>query len=389
MIKLNHKILLARLPFIASSHYICASGGNANDPFTIEATDKENKAEIKIVGYIGEWDRASSRDLETKVDALIAKGYNDAHIYINSKGGSTIEAVEIMNILRRFKGKLIAYGGSIVASAAGYIACECDEFRVAPNTQFMYHRPTGYFSGNFDEITSSLALLQNTEKDYIRTLSSKSKYSAKEIVANWTKGDQWLMGKEIVKDGFADKVMKKDVAISAKDVAMIEACGAPVVPKITVKSLNKNIVDKLELITALGLDANATDAEITAAVQKNKTDAKAFADGKAKREADAKVDADTKVNALVDDAIKAKKITADQKENYTILAKVNFEVTKATLDAMQVLEKPNPSDGGSSTEASQKDWSLKDYQEKDPEAFIALMDSDPEKADRLENEHYK
>lgn len=387
MKKLSHKILVGLIPFISASAYTITAGTD-EEPFIISAKVEKGRAKIKIVGYINEWSKASSRELEKQIDELIAKGHNDADIYMNSRGGSTIEAVEIMNVLRKFKGKLIAHGGAIVASAMSYIAVMCDEFHVAANTQFMYHRPSGFFGGNYDEITSSLVLLKNTEADYVDAYAAKSKLSKEEIIANWSKGDQWLMGKEIVSEGFADKLTKVEVPISAKDVTTIEACGAPVIPKITVKSLNQNKVERTELIASLGLNENATDADINAKIAQNKTDAEAFAKSKGDREAaEAKAQKD-KVNALVDAAIKDKKITADVKDNYIKLATADFESTEATLRALTAPEKPNPNTPNAHTDGRDK-WTFADYQSKDPEAYVALLESDPEAAAKLENEHYK
>ena len=379
---------MTNLPLIYASAHIEAK---MSEPFIVEASDSGNKAQLNIVGYIHEWSKASSRDLEAKVNDLIAKGYQDAHIYINSKGGSTLEAAEIFNTLRKFKGKLIATGGAIVASAAGYIATRCDEFHVAPNTQFMYHRPKATLSGNYDEIIAQNEMVKNTEADYIEKYAAKSNLTKAQIVKNWSKGDVWLMGKQIVSDGFADMMIKDEAKITAADAIMIEACGAPVNPKINFKNQKSNKVEKIQLIASLGLEPTATDAEIQAAITKNATDAKAFADLIAKNANDAIEKKKKDVSDFLNAAVASKKITADQVPNYTAMAEGNFDAVKATVDALPVVSKPSPEAAAASAgvDADRKDWTFAKYQEEDPEAFTALMESDPVAAEELVEKHYK
>ena len=50
------------------------------------------------------------------------------HIYINSPGGECFEANEIVNVIKRFPGKITGEGGALVASAATYIAINCTSF---------------------------------------------------------------------------------------------------------------------------------------------------------------------------------------------------------------------------------------------------------------------
>jgi len=382
------------LHLIKSFVAILADAQNGvKDPLniTVEAGDN-NIAQVRITGTIQEWSRASADEVEFQIADLVKGGYKDAHIHINTKGGSTLEAVSIVNTLRKgFTGKLIAVGGAIVASAGSYIACKCDEFIVAANTQFMYHRPRMILSGTIDEIKASLKLGENTEKDYIDTYANKTGKTADAIVEAWSKGDVWLMGQEIITEKFADKLAEKEVPITKADAIILEACAAPVVLAVTTEINNSNKISKMEksmLINALGLTADATDAQIEQAVK----DAKSKADRVADLESKATIEAEAKATKLIDDLVEAaisrKAITADQKETYVKLATADFDSAKLALDAIKCAVKPEVNATSSNSAENKDNWTFADYQEKDPAAYLELLESDAAKAELLEKKHY-
>ena len=59
-------------------------------PFNIRAVKDGAKATIRITGHIG-FDN-NAEDFRKEVDNLVADGVRDAHIYINSPGGSVFDA---------------------------------------------------------------------------------------------------------------------------------------------------------------------------------------------------------------------------------------------------------------------------------------------------------
>ena len=79
---------------------------------TFSIINQGGKAEIRIVGHIGSWE-ANSEKFTNEIDQLINSGVQDLDVYINSFGGSVLEANEIINQLRRFKGTKTVQVGSI------------------------------------------------------------------------------------------------------------------------------------------------------------------------------------------------------------------------------------------------------------------------------------
>lgn len=363
---------------------IGSAGAGSPSTLTITAALNDNVAEFTVTGYISEWNKASARAIEEKVATYIADGITDATIYISSQGGSTIEAAEIFNVIARFKGKKIAIGGALVGSAAGWLACKCDEFHVHKNTQFMWHKPSGVFQGNADEIDSDVKLLRNTEKDYLAVYSEKTGKSTEDLNEQWSKGDQWLMGEEIVTEGFADKVVDSNATITESDTETLEAVGAPVVPVATIQKRNQK-KDKMSKINynLIGLNANATDAEVEAKLKELKSKAdEADALRKAQAEAESKAQAKA-IATIINGAIKDKKISAAQTEQYEAILKADFENGKAVIEALNPIPKLSEQAKGGEAKTGRKDWTFADWQNKDPEGLAELHKNSPKEFDKL------
>lgn len=361
---------------------IFANATATDMPLALSVAESGNKAVIVIQGRISEW-RNSAPEFESQINDLIAKGVNDAHLNINSRGGSTVEAAEIYNIIKNFPGKITGVGGAIIASAATYIACACDEFKVYSNSQAMIHKPMMDVFGNEDEITSDLKLLKNTTEEYKKVYSAKFSKTVEEIEELWSKGDYWMNAKEMVAMGFATSLIQEKTKVTAEIVAELEACGAPKIP--TIKTDTSNIMKREEIIAALGLPTDATDAQITAAITKNKADAERATQMAATAKAE-------KIEAMLDNAIREKKITADQKDHYKELANTNIDSVEKILasSAPQVDKVSAQLNGGksSTTEKDRKDWTYADYREKDPEAFSKLLQDSPAEAEKLMDAEY-
>jgi ATP-dependent protease ClpP protease subunit len=376
------KRLLPLLAMMLSNNFLitAAAGAGAGGPFEITAKEEKGKAVISIVGYIHEWADASAVELERQVLALVEAGHKDATVYINTKGGQTLEASEIVNILRIMPGKLNGIGGAIVASAGTYISSKLDSFEVAPNTQFMYHKPRGVVEGTHDEIQSQLKLLSNTEQDYLETYSAKTKKTKEVIKANWDKGDVWLMGQEIVNEGFADAMIAKPAKITAADVMILEACGAPVIPKVTSeakpqKSKNREMkIDPLKI----GLSADATDEQIEARIVDLKAKADS-ADALLKEKADKEAaDKAKEINAILDQAIDDKKFTATLRDKFKGMLESDFENGKAIIAGLTGVPKISGEITDHKADAGERaNWTFEDYQAKDPKALQEMHEKKP------------
>jgi ATP-dependent protease ClpP protease subunit len=347
-------------------------------PFSISAEKRGKRAEIRIIGVIG-WE-TNSEVFRQQVDLIAAEGITDAHIYINSPGGSCFDANEIVNIISKFKGAVTGEGGALVASAATYIALHCKEFSMPANGQFMVHKPTGCTCGNVSDIENYVKGLRNIEDLYYNAYKAVVSGIA-ELDKHWNAGDWWMTAAEAKDMGFITTV-KPRIKIDKETADLATACGCPVAFAYEEKEKFKNNtkMEQTVLALALGLKADATEAEITAKLTE--------LTGKAARvdelEKTIKGIREAQVTALVDAAV-GKKITADKRQHFLDLGNNSgIDVLKNTFDAIPEAVKPmqviTPKAGGGSTD--------KKFNELPEAELKELRENNREEYSRLFQAHY-
>jgi hypothetical protein len=110
----------------------------------------------------------------------------------------------------------------------------------------------------------------------------------------------------------------------------------PIIPSL--QNQNQMKIEEInlkELAQMLGLNESPTAQEFTEVVKKLLTDKSTLAQKVNDLESEKEND---KIVSLVDGAVAAKKITADQKEKYVKLAKADFNTTKEVLDGMKAYQ---------------------------------------------------
>ena len=156
--------------------------------------------------------------------------------------------------------------------------------------------------------------------------------------------------------GFITSVKDK-VKIDRETAAMLAACGKPTI--ITENNnQNQTIMDIKLLALLVGLPETATEEQVKAKIEALKAAAATSATLQDEITAMRK----NQIAAVVENAIAAKKITADKKEHFVAIGeKIGLESLNATLDAMQVAVKPTDvitqGGSGSSGTGTPKTWS--------------------------------
>lgn len=348
----------------------------------IEASATGKSGTIRIVDRITEWSESSSSTIKRIVDDFLKDGVTDVEVYVNSAGGNCFEASEMCNDLDRLINKPTIKVGAVAASAATYFLTRFPSV-CFPNSQFMIHRPKLGTYGDIISIKADLKLLENTTEDYKSAYSTKMNKTVEEIEAYFAQGDYWMTANEAKLNGLIDTILDQTELVTAESITILEACAAPIIPKIINEKLNK--VERIKLISSLGLAADATDSQIEAALETLKDNAAKTVS----LEASAKVQQEAKAEALVDRAIKEKKITADLKSDYVKLANTDFENTEKIINAMAGVTKASEEllEDGPSSEGREK-WTMEDYQAKDPNALLEMMTKQPEAFKKLEAAYF-
>lgn len=374
-------------------------------PFAITAKKRGKKATVRITGVIWNWHN-NAEQFRLQVEKYNAEGVDHLHLYINSPGGSVIEANEIVNVIRGFKGKVTGEGGALVASAGTYIALECETFELSPNGQWMYHKPMADIRGNEDHVESQLKALKNFTADYKKRYAAKSNLSEAQIEKKWVKGDVWLNADEALKDGFITGIKKAPEQITEDTAALFAACGCPTAYKADPKpadpapqptnpapqpknpKLNPNSMTELQaLAIKLGLPQDATQAQVDAKVKE--LQAQASKAETLEKEAKDQADAEQAqaVKDLLDGAVKDKKLTAEQAKGMEGWANSDFEGCKAHIESLPTIEaisqniKGNATPSAAAAAVAEKSFDaltqeeIANLEENDPEALQAKYEA--------------
>lgn len=343
---------------------------------------KGDTAYIRIVDIISDYGESSSGNIRTQVDAFIKDGIKKATIYVNSRGGSCFEATEMCNEFDRFD-EVNLVVGAVAASAATYLVARYST-RAKPSSQFMIHRPRLGTYGDILTIEADTKLLRNMTDDYRQVYAKKLNITEEEVDELWKTGDVWLTANEALKMGLIQGIDEAGTEkITAQDVALLEACAAPVIPTITQDNNIENTMDRNLMIVALGLSADATDEQILEAMKKHKTASDALDAQKITAQANLKTNAET----LVDKAIGDKKIDAKMRDYFVGNAVKDLAGTTAYFDGLVPVTKLSAQlTGGTTTDLEARaDWSYDKWQEEDPKGLEALATTQPDEFYKLFN----
>jgi len=361
----------------------------AKRSLVITAKRNGKRADVRIEGVMASYEKANAREFEAQVAQLIASGVSDAHVYIDSEGGSVLEAKRIVGALRKFAGRITGEGGPAVMSAATYVGLHLDEFRVQKNTSYMVHKPIMELAGTEDQVEADLKGLKDVTKEYRAAYAKKTGKTEDEIEALWSKGDRWFTGAEAVAEGFVDGLVEEDEAepeMTEEAVARIAACGCPAnkLPKAARPSPTTNTMDINALRAALGMTATATEAEVLARVSELNADV-----ATAKAQAIAQRAEQTK--AILDKAITDRKITEAHRASYSAKFAADFAASKVEVEALiaaPVVSKEITTGPAAAVAQGRETWKYKDWMSKDEKGLNTLMESDPTAFTALYEEHY-
>jgi ATP-dependent protease ClpP protease subunit len=367
---------------------IATSGSKV--PLEITAVKKGATAFIVIKGSIYSWSTASSYDVSKVVKDFVKEGAVNADVYVSSGGGDCFEAQEILNIIAdNFKAENVKIRvGAVAASSATRFLTEY--YTVAKkNSKFMIHKPMGNPSGNEDQIESGLKVIKDMTLEYKKAYASKMNKTEDEVEQLWAKGDYWMTAQEAKDFGLIDEIEDEEEKIDATAHFQLVACGAPNIPKIENTKTNIKSMELSVLAAKLGLPASATEAQVNAKLDQVTASA-ATAEGLVQAAANQKkADKSAKVKALLDGAEQSKKITAEQRPQWELIAEGNLEAATTALGGLKsitaISEELTPGANAAQT-AAQAAWTYADYLEKDQEAFEKLPEA---KQTALVNAHYK
>lgn len=156
-------------------------------------------------------------------------GKEDILIKFSSIGGSIFEGGDIYNVLadhRRDypKIRMNLEIKSIAASMGSLLAASpvWDEVTVEPNTMLMLHNPLSFAIGDFVEMRKTADFLESARDMYSKIYGARSGKGIEEIKEIMNEVT-WYFGEEIIKAGFADRVLQDETSQVPQDRVVIMA----------------------------------------------------------------------------------------------------------------------------------------------------------------------
>lgn len=376
-------------------------------PFNISATRQGAKAMIRITGEIG-WE-TDAETFRKEVDKLVADGIRDAHLYINTPGGSVFDANEIVNIISSFKGRITGEGGALVASAGTYIAVHCHSFSMPSNGQFMIHKPSGITTGKVSEIENYLKMMRSMEKLYFDAYLAKAVDKA-DFKSKWEAGDYWMNASEAKQAGFITDV-KAVVNVDPETIAMFAVCNCPNVPVAATRTETAKRSDEIgfkqSVAAILGLQDNISDTDVIRHI------------------IDLKKEVNDVKTTLLQDAYNANRISATEMKTYMKLPvssihnlllgysvnrhwtfnqwqthdpaglgelrKNDPERYKTLVDAYVKEQRAGQNFGsaGSPEPETSHEWTFKDWSKRNPNGLAEMRRNEPQRYQALFDAEYK
>lgn len=243
--------------------------------------------EVLIYDEIDSWFGVAAADLVRELAEIDAP---DILVRINSPGGDMFDGIAIMNGLRGHNARIVVQVDGLAASAASVIAMGGDEIVMNDGSQMMLHNAWAVCVGSAEKMQKTSETLARQNSVIANIYAGRAGGSADEWLAVMAE-ETWLTAQETVDAGLANRVVQPpaSAAAEAQRVAASfdrsrfrysgrEAAPAPKIaarvqtpqPQVeaevtegkepTVASLNESALE------ALGLDAEADDEAVSAAI---------------------------------------------------------------------------------------------------------------------------
>ena len=164
----------------------------------------------RIVFITGEIDDTLANNVIAELLYLDSINNNDINIYINSPGGSVIDALAVIDTINLIKCNVSTTCIGMAASmGAVLLSCgEKDKRFVLPHSRVMIHQVSSGMKGVLKDMEIELEQTKRCKNDIYHILASNMGKSFEEVELLCDRNN-WFIGQEAVDLGIADKVLIK------------------------------------------------------------------------------------------------------------------------------------------------------------------------------------
>lgn len=352
------------------------------------------EADILMYGGISEWGRVRAEDFIYKLSEAKNKGYEKVNLKINSPGGSIIEGIAITAQMLTKEVHITGTVEGMACSMMAIVLQKCHRRRMVKGTMLMVHQGAGAVYGSENMIRNYADLMGSMNKIIADILASTTKKKTDWILENWmAEGkDTWFTAEQALKEGLIDEIVDGNVKPLEKETANLLEMAAHYQQYCDTK---ENKMDRDELIKQFGLKADATDAEILAAIGKLKANQKTpeTEDPTKKKEKDETVTAvagDASAIIVLEQLATDRGMKKEQIESLKVLAKTDIKAAMAllpekkaeaeakTLSINDLIGAIKGGTAGGTVAEDRKGWNFDDWQKKDSAGLLKMANEKPE-----------
>ncbi|MDR1371830.1 MAG: Clp protease ClpP [Dysgonamonadaceae bacterium] len=340
--------------------------------------------DIYLYGIIKQGEKAAAATTARLIRE--SQNYDVLRLHINSPGGDVFAGLMLYDLMKSSKVPVDVYIEGLCASIASFIALAGRKIYIERSALMMIHAPICSVAGKADAIENAAVLLHKVEGLFEARYSERTGKTAEEV-RGWLKGDNWFTAEEAKGAGLVDEITASSSASLRVSASLIKTLSSGELIKNyrAILSINNKILEKTMgnpnvYAVALGMPGESEESsvlkKISALAQEKDSLAAAVAAGKVKVTALEKTVAEFKtarVTALVDGAIAAKKITAQERNTYLALAEKDAENVEKILAKMQGVGRIN-AQINQPVGVSAADWDTLEKQGK----LLSLKQSQPE-----------
>lgn len=388
-----------------------------------DAAERKFIPQIVVSGYIGVALNDEPPVLFTEFRELFVQlesSHARCEFLINSGGGDMTTAFAMFDLIKNspMVVDVVIYG--MAASSAAWLALAGDSVSMTDNAMLMLHKPQAGAGGESGNLRSVADYMDKLEGRVAQIVSAKTGKPMEQVIADWLKPNTqtWFTAKEALEAGLIDTIvnpMHQAAAVSNsfksaddawKTYQAFNSCLNAVSTKTKTDTNTENTMIK-PIITVLNLHKvphnlteNSTDSEVQAVLnsvlQSNAELTKKLNDMVTKAAEELK----TKATALVENAVRAGKVTEAEKADWIKNAEQNYDFVAGALGKMQGREDVNNSlnpDKGEGAAGGEKpagdpnnkeNWTLRQWEQKDPNGLKSMMVSNKAKYDQLFEAEY-
>jgi len=359
-------------------------------------------AEMLMYGSIGKWDEVRATDVYKALRSAKDQGYEEVKIRMNCPGGSVFEGLAMIGAIQNCGIKVSVAIDGMAASMGSVIVAAVDDVEIGEGARIMIHQGASISIGQSWQLKLDAALLDSINVTISEYYAKKTGKEKQWILDNWMADgkDKWFTAQEAVDAGLVKRKIKGKALPLPKESASYYEIAAHYDQFFNTDKTDKKM-NKEELIALLGLKADATDAEIKAAMAANKTKADA-ADAVAKGTPPPATPpaADTtaadkaqvvegvvalgKARGMSDEQLASLKTVAglDVKAAMTMIPEKAADENTSTVSIAQMIADASKGGVGSVNKADRKTWGWDEW-EKEPAAFAELLAKQPAEYARI------